>query len=68
MEETATKKRRVYKNTKNMGRPKLSKDNKQKHQRIALYPETYEIFKRLSDKEGGYMIEYFDRLAKKLDK
>jgi hypothetical protein len=65
-EQPKVKKKRVYKNTENMGRPNV--ETRQKHQRIALYPESYEIFKRLADQDGEYMIVWLDKLAKKLDK
>lgn len=55
--------------TTNLGRPKLPESERQKYQRVALYPETHELAKALAAKAGPNgaginMIDWFDTLVK----
>lgn len=46
---------------KKLGRPALPDDQKQKYQRVALYPETHAKAKKLAGTEK--LIDWFDRLV-----
>ena len=45
---------------KKVGRPKLPEDQKQKYQRVALYPQTHKRIKRHSKKENKNIIDWME--------
>lgn len=50
-------------NKKRLGRPPLPEDQKQKYQRVALYPETHAEAKKLSEKDGEKLIDWFHHVV-----
>ena len=53
---------------KKLGRPKLPENQRQKYQRVALYPETHAAAKTLAAKDGKRLIDWFDDLVKNVPK
>lgn len=47
-----------------MGRKKLPDNEKQKHQRIPVYVETYQLIKKKSKKTGKPMTVWLDDIVK----
>lgn len=57
------RKSRVVKNK--VGRPKLPVDQKQRYQRVALYPKTYDRIKRLAAEEDERIIDWVEDMVPK---
>lgn len=57
----------MVKKTKKVGRPKLPDSEKQKYQRLAVYPHTHAKLLRLKKRAGDkYLIDYVERLVESL--
>lgn len=48
-----------------VGRPKLAAEDRQKYQRVALYPETHTMLKELKVAYGEDIIDVVHKLVKK---
>lgn len=50
--------------TSNLGRPKLPEHERQKYQRVALYPETHALAKKLAETDKKNLIDWLDELVR----
>lgn len=51
---------------KKVGRPKLPLDQRQKYQRIAVYPQTYDKLKAAAENNNVQLIDLIEAMAKNL--
>lgn len=50
----------------NVGRPKLPDSEKQKYQRLAVFPETHQVIKEMANESESYLIDWFEMVVEVL--